>query len=259
MRKYTRMLLLGRQEKHQDRESYYERSHPYPQNPEDRRIGMARADGDWDIDYRRPMRRDEYGRRFPPIYGEDAPEDRFRDRKGREHYDNGRYAPKSYDDGPQMGDRHREDWEYPEHERRMIEPIRHHYDGWEEDEGEHERPMIGFARDGDYEGRTREKKFDKSLAQKWMDHIENADGTTGAHWSMEQAKSVMAQHKIDADPTVFWVVLNMIYSDDSAVAKEFGVNTIDYYAKMAKAFIEDKDALPIKERLANYYEYIVRH
>lgn len=259
MRKYTRMLLIGRREKDQDRESYHERRHPYPQNPEDRRVGVARSDGDWDVDYRRSMRRDEYGRRFPPVYGEEGPEYRFRDRRGREHYDNGRYAPKSYDDGPRMGDQHSEYWENPEHERRsMIEPIRHHYDD-EYSSDEYDRPMIGFAADRSNDGHGKEKRFDKALAQKWMEHIENSDGTTGAHWSMEQAKSVMTQHKIDVDPVVFWVVLNMIYSDNSAVAKEFGVNTIDYYTKMAKAFIEDKDALPIRERLANYYEYIVQH
>ena len=34
----------------------------------------------------------EYNRGYRMEYG---PEDKFRDRRGREHYDNGRYAPQS--------------------------------------------------------------------------------------------------------------------------------------------------------------------
>ena len=56
---------------------------------------------------------------------------------------------------------------------------------------------------------------------------------------------------------IFWVALNMIYSDYVKVAKKFGVgDKIDFYVDMAKAFLDDKDAGP--DKLARYYKYIVR-
>ena len=49
----------------------------------------------------------------------------------------------------------------------------------------------------------------------------------------------------------------MIYSDYVKVAKKHGVgDKIDFYADMAKSFLCDKDAP--KDKLARYYEYIVR-
>ena len=47
-----------------------------------------------------------------------------------------------------------------------------------------------------------------------------------------------------------------MYSDYMPVAKKLGVNNMDFYTQMAKAFLDDKDALP--DKLARYYEYIVK-
>ncbi len=49
----------------------------------------------------------------------------------------------------------------------------------------------------------------------------------------------------------------MIYSDYCAVAEKLGTSTAEFYACMAKAFLDDKDARP--EKLARYYEYITKH
>lgn len=98
--------------------------------------------------------------------------------------------------------------------------------------------------------------FTKQMALEWTEGMENEDGTHGAHWSLEQAKQVMAQRGIECDPLEFWVALNMMYSDYSMVAKKLNVNTIEFYACMAKAFLDDKDA--VDDKLAAYYEYIVK-
>lgn len=99
--------------------------------------------------------------------------------------------------------------------------------------------------------------FSVESAKEWTSQMQNEDGTRGAHWTLEQAKQVMAQHGIECDPAQFWVALNMIYSDYVKVAKKHGVgDKIDFYADMAKSFLCDKDAP--KDKLARYYEYIVR-
>ena len=51
--------------------------------------------------------------------------------------------------------------------------------------------------------------------------------------------------------------MNMIYSDYCVVAEKLGTSTAEFYAGMAKAFLDDKDAQP--DKLGRYYEYIVEH
>lgn len=111
------------------------------------------------------------------------------------------------------------------------------------------RRSNGYARGGYGE-------MTKDMAEHWADMMENEDGTTGPHWSLDQAKQVMAQRNISGSPYDFWLALNMMYSDYSAVAKKMGVNTVEFYACMADAFLNDKDAVP--DKLVVYYEYIVR-
>lgn len=96
----------------------------------------------------------------------------------------------------------------------------------------------------------------QQLATQWLDNIENEDGSHGPHWSLEQTKQVMAQKNISCDPTEFWAAMNMMYSDYCGVAKKLGVNNMDFYSCMAKAFLDDKDAKP--DKLARYYTYIVK-
>lgn len=79
----------------------------------------------------------------------------------------------------------------------------------------------------------------------------------GPHWSTEQTEQVRTQQNIDCEPIKFWVAMNMMYSDYCKVAEKLGVNNAIFYACMAKAFLDDKDAQP--ENLGRYYEYIVRH
>ena len=101
-------------------------------------------------------------------------------------------------------------------------------------------------------------KLTKDMAEKWMHSLKNSDGSHGPHWSMEQAKQVMASKGVPGDPVQFFVALNAMYADYSKVFKRHGVgDKLDLYVDMAKAFLEDEDAQP--EKLARYYRYIVRH
>lgn len=100
-------------------------------------------------------------------------------------------------------------------------------------------------------------KLTREMAEEWMMNIRNEDGTKGAHWSFDQAKQVMAQKGVKADPIEFYAVLNTMYADYCKVFKKYGVgDKLDFYVDMAKAFIEDKDAE--QGKVANYFYNIVK-
>ena len=69
----------------------------------------------------------------------------------------------------------------------------------------------------------------------------NQDGTKGPHWTVSDAVSV-ARNKglqfIGYNEYDFAYVMNMLYSDYYGAVSD----SIDTYFKMAKAFLEDKDA-----------------
>ena len=106
-------------------------------------------------------------------------------------------------------------------------------------------------------GAKSEMGMDEHTAREWTSKMENEDGSTGPHWTMEQIKKVMEQRSMTGDPVEFWVAMNMMYSDYCKVAKKLGVNSVDFYAEMAKAFLEDKDA-GASDKLMAYYENVVK-
>lgn len=171
----------------------------------------------------------------------DDMDSRFRDRRGREHYDNGRFAPM------------RNDGEMNSH----YEPYSPYVPPVYQNEGN----QIGFSIDGrmdkvvPIESRMHRDELTKEKAEEWTAAMQNEDGTRGPHWSMEQVKQAMAQKGIKADLIQFYLALNMMYSDYCAVAKKMNVNNIDFYIGMAKAFLDDKDAG--EDKLMRYYKYVV--
>lgn len=121
------------------------------------------------------------------------------------------------------------------------------------EEEEHTTYKIGYERHDE----PRDDKMDKTHIRTWVDKMENADGTTGPHWTMEQTSQVMKSRGINVDPEKFWCTMNMIYSDYVGVASKLGVNNVDFYAEMALAFLHDKDSVP--DKLAAYYTHVVKH
>ena len=101
--------------------------------------------------------------------------------------------------------------------------------------------------------------FDREMAMHWMERMENADGSTGAHWTMEQTAAVAESLGIHGvEPWAWAAAMNMAYSDYYPVAVDFGLNRPDFYAALAKAFLFDKDAPGAEEKLRRYYEHVVR-
>lgn len=205
-----------------------------------------------------------------------VPENRFRDRRGREHYDNGRFAPSRNEGGAgEYGSRYYPGPYYPpiyrekdERGQQMnkigfsvegeMERLPDEYRNQEytteryEDEGidRHSRPQMERRA-----GKGESEPVSRQQAERWTEAMENEDGSQGPHWSMEQTKQVQAQQDINCDPIEFYVAMNMMYSDYMKVAKKLGVNKIDFYACMAKAFLDDKDVSPGK--LRRYFDSVV--
>lgn len=236
-------------------------------------------------------------------------ESRFRDRRGREHYDDGRFAPMRnemqsnrwfppyYDVdinryeyelerpaslGGQMrmggydaesngrGTQRRQDFDTrrnstrnngggsmrmigfdrPENEMRMGGSDASMPEYREMDHMGGSQPMHGSAKS------HRAPHFDENVAMEWTAMMENSDGTTGPHWTMEQLEPIMKAKKIDLDPIEFFAAVNMIYSDYGEIIKKRNLG-MDFYVDMAKAFLNDKDA-GAEDKLAAYYEYVVK-
>ena len=100
-------------------------------------------------------------------------------------------------------------------------------------------------------------KFNKRMADDWVKKMQNEDGSKGPHWRMDQVEQIMRQKNIQCDPAEFFAAVNAMFSDYSEVAQKHGVNKQDFYIDMAKAFLEDKDA--VKDKAAAYYMYVVKH
>ena len=215
-------------------------------------------------------------------YGVD---NRFRDRRGREHYDNGRFAPRN-DMGRYAEDRGDTQNRYERSERDT---------GAENRRGRTQMNMIGFGdredatyyyptpwyneTEGNYGGRVEnhhmnemehrnseyskggamgeKNTMDRETAERWVQSMRNSDGTEGEHWRVDQVKAIMSQKAIDRNVYEIYAVMNAMYSDYGKVLKKRGVTTPDAYLDMALAFIDDPDA--VENKAAMYYECIVKH
>lgn len=113
----------------------------------------------------------------------------------------------------------------------------------------------GYAGGQDYyDGHN---KLSKKDIKKWEKSLENADGTRGKKYEVEQIEQVAKQHGIrfeEYSPEVFTMVVNMMYAD---YCKVLGSDMM-IYVKLAKAFLEDDDfdGEP-EEKIMLYYKCIV--
>lgn len=96
----------------------------------------------------------------------------------------------------------------------------------------------------------------REKAIEWTSKMQNADGTSGPHWPIEKTTQAMDEFGIQDDAQKFYVAMNMMYSDYCRVAQQMNTNTAEFYARMAKAFLDDPDAKG--DKLTRYYESIVK-
>lgn len=126
--------------------------------------------------------------------------------------------------------------------------------------GEHKESRMsegGSRMMGGHEKLTREQ------AEKWVRSMRGDDPKArGEMWTYEDAKKLAEERGLPTegqDMIDFYVALNMVYTDYCKVAKEHGVDTEDYYADLAVAWLYDRDAKPPTEKLMAYHKYVIPH
>ena len=92
-------------------------------------------------------------------------------------------------------------------------------------------------------------KLSKAQAKEYVSEFKNKDGSSGAHWTMEQTQDYQYSHEgfQDLDPVCFYVAMNMMYSDYYKPTR-----STDTYAALARDFISDPDAP--KDKVKRYLE-----
>lgn len=114
------------------------------------------------------------------------------------------------------------------------------------------RKLDGAEPVGNHDGFTRED------AERWVQHMQNADGSTGPHWTQEQTAAVAGSVGVhNVAPWVWYVAMNMMHSDYWESATRYGVDRPEYYADLAKEFLFDKDAGGPEAKIAGYYHGVV--
>jgi len=87
-------------------------------------------------------------------------------------------------------------------------------------------------------------------AEEWVSGMENADGTQGAYYAVGETDAFRGE----LPSTDFWAAMNMMKSDYGVVARMFSVDVPAFYAELARAFLNDRDAEPGK--LWRYHKYV---
>lgn len=111
------------------------------------------------------------------------------------------------------------------------------------------------------EKKATEALTDDDLAA-WLDGMDNADGTHGAHWTQAQTTAVGDNIGIDwgkVSPKCWHVAMNMMYSDYFGTAAKFKQTGPEFFAELAKDFLMDPDGGSPREKLAGYYHGIVKN
>lgn len=106
--------------------------------------------------------------------------------------------------------------------------------------------------EGDSEHLTREE------AEKWVKGMKSEDGKIGGRWPYQEIRQYAGNFGVQGEEKIveFFAVMNALATDYGKVAKKYGVDKVDFWADLAKAFIHDKDANPGKVK--TYYECIAK-
>lgn len=69
----------------------------------------------------------------------------------------------------------------------------------------------------------------------------------GQAWSYQQVVDTVKERGVTSDFCDWYLVMNMVYNDFMNTARAYGVqNDVDFFFSLAKDFIEDPDARPLK-------------
>ncbi len=113
-------------------------------------------------------------------------------------------------------------------------------------------PMIGFGESYE-EGQG--KHLTEEEAKRWVKSMRKEDGSKGGWWSLDEIKQYARNFGIEGKEKIveFFAVINAMYSDYCKVVKQHGVDNVNFYADMAKAFMDNPDG-----KVKMYYECIAK-
>lgn len=125
------------------------------------------------------------------------------------------------------------------------------------EQGEHKRHYGGgMKRMEDY--RQKAQPLTRQKAEEWVQSMKG-EGGDGETWSMKEIEEIAKKHNMPMQEhklVELYATMNMLASDYYKVAEEFDVLEDDFFVCMAKAFLDDEDA--VKDKLAMYYECIAK-
>lgn len=113
----------------------------------------------------------------------------------------------------------------------------------------------------EHEKHEAHEKLTMEEAREWVGGMEGTDPARphGGKWTMEEAWTLAKKLGIcgDSDDMIeFYAVLNAMHSDYFEVARKHNVATPDFFADMACAWLNDKDAVGNKAKA--YFEHVVK-
>lgn len=103
-------------------------------------------------------------------------------------------------------------------------------------------------------------------AEAWAAGLINNDGPTsdtrthGPHWDITTTTAVASEEGVyftHITDWMWWITLNMMYSDYCNTAKTFGTTSPSFFASLAKEFLFDPDGPGPEKKLGAYYHGIV--
>lgn len=245
--------------------------------------GIGTDEQGYPVPYREP--RPEFGENEARYRGEDG---RWKPGTRRSEYEGG--AQSRYHEGNEYGNMphqnsYKRRWEVsvePQNRREESRRMDYHTDPYTSEmrtmeEDEYDDPsgrVIGFGMPRNHYGNQQKNqpmkrgmhgmkppKFDQKTAHEWVDGMENEDEEQprGEKWDEAFLKPLAKRVGLQADGPEFWefyAVVNALHSDYSKTFAEYNVDHPMLYAKLAKAWMHDKDAVDNKTQV--YYECIVK-
>lgn len=133
-----------------------------------------------------------------------------------------------------------------------TDPLNQH-DGKERMETMEHPRQIGFQSNDHEDG------LDKQTVMEWVEEMEDSEGVKGGKYTWHQAQQYAMNKGITGQQRQleFYWAMNAMYADFHEAGKKFGVDKPDFYACLAKLFIEDPDA--VDNKVEEYYRHIVKH
>lgn len=110
---------------------------------------------------------------------------------------------------------------------------------------------IGFGEQEREHHMTREK------AEKWIRSMKNPEGKPLQPVPMSEIQRIAPAYGVSGEQEMLemWVVVNMMKSDYQDIGKKYAGDSVDFYAGLAKDWLDDKDA--VENKLQMYKKYIV--